>query len=67
MLLPMVRFDNDAQCFKVQGDDDTDGLVASMDRPLSLTFQLTRNCNFAASTAQSLPASVRAPCRKYWR
>lgn len=46
MLLPMVRFDNDAQCFKVQGDDDTDGLVASMDRPLSLTFQLTRNCNF---------------------
>jgi MoaA/NifB/PqqE/SkfB family radical SAM enzyme len=46
MLLPTVRFDNEAQCFKVTDDEQTGALVGSMDRPLSLTFQLTRNCNF---------------------
>jgi len=46
MLLPTVRFDDQAQCFKATEDEQTDALISSMDRPLSLTFQLTRNCNF---------------------
>src|SRR5215472_6960548 len=46
MLLPSVHFDDQAQCFKVGDDEQSDALVAEMDRPLSLTFQLTRNCNF---------------------
>lgn len=46
MLLPTVHFDDQAQCFTVSDDEQTDALIAKMDRPLSLTFQLTRNCNF---------------------
>lgn len=46
MLLPSVQFDDEAQCFKVGEEETTQTLVASMDKPLSLTFQLTRNCNF---------------------
>jgi MoaA/NifB/PqqE/SkfB family radical SAM enzyme len=46
MLLPTVTFDDQAQCFKVGEGEQTDTLIAAMDRPLSLTFQLTRNCNF---------------------
>jgi MoaA/NifB/PqqE/SkfB family radical SAM enzyme len=46
MLLPTLHFDDESQCFKAGDDQATASLVASMDRPLSLTFQLTRNCNF---------------------
>jgi MoaA/NifB/PqqE/SkfB family radical SAM enzyme len=46
MLLPTVRFDDGEQRFTADDAEATDGLVAAMDRPLSLTFQLTRNCNF---------------------
>jgi Radical SAM superfamily len=46
MLLPTVQFDDEAQCFKADGQEATDALLAEMDLPLSATFQLTRNCNF---------------------
>lgn len=46
MLLPAVQFDEQAQCFKASNEEQTHTLIAEMDRPLSLTFQLTRNCNF---------------------
>lgn len=46
MLLPQVTFDDDEQCFKATHDEPSTGLVASMNIPLSATFQLTRNCNF---------------------
>lgn len=46
MLLPNVSFDDQAQCFRVSTEEPTETLIADMDLPLSLTFQLTRNCNF---------------------
>lgn len=45
MLTDVVQFDDDRQIF-VTDDLTTDELVSRMDIPLSLTFQLTRNCNF---------------------
>ncbi|TAK27030.1 MAG: radical SAM protein [Myxococcaceae bacterium] len=44
MLLPEVRFDHGEQRFA--GGGDVDAMVASMEIPLSLTFQLTRACNY---------------------
>jgi MoaA/NifB/PqqE/SkfB family radical SAM enzyme len=47
MLLPTVEFNDTDQCFQLPGDAvPTDALVKQMPIPLSLTFQLTRNCNF---------------------
>jgi len=40
-----MRFDDDRQIFAA-GDTTTDDLLSGMEIPLSLTFQLTRNCNF---------------------
>lgn len=45
MLTDVVRFDDDRQIF-ITDDLPTDQHVSRMDIPLSLTFQLTRNCNF---------------------
>jgi MoaA/NifB/PqqE/SkfB family radical SAM enzyme len=45
MLTTAVVFDDDRQIFTA-GDTSTDDLLGEMDIPLSLTFQLTRNCNF---------------------
>ncbi|RZS44418.1 MoaA/NifB/PqqE/SkfB family radical SAM enzyme [Herbihabitans rhizosphaerae] len=45
MLTDVVRFDDDRQIFTTD-DITTDELVSRMEIPLSLTFQLTRNCNF---------------------
>jgi MoaA/NifB/PqqE/SkfB family radical SAM enzyme len=47
MLLPTVHFNDEDQCFQVQEAESTEDLVRRMDVPLSLTFQLTRNCNFS--------------------
>lgn len=46
-LLPTVAFDDDTQAYRGDDRDDTAALVATMDRPLSATFQLTRSCNFS--------------------
>jgi MoaA/NifB/PqqE/SkfB family radical SAM enzyme len=46
MLLPTVQFDDHAQCFKTDDGQATAALVKAMSIPLSVTFQLTRNCNF---------------------
>ena len=48
-------FDADAQCFKAPGLEKTATLVAQMDRPLSLTFQLTRDCNFSCTYCSEPP------------
>src|SRR5256885_4869241 len=45
MLSDVVTFDDDRQIFTA-GDTSTDALLSEMVIPLSLTFQLTRNCNF---------------------
>lgn len=45
--LPQLVFDSHAQCFTAPGGHQTTELVAQMDRPLSVTFQLTRDCNFS--------------------
>jgi MoaA/NifB/PqqE/SkfB family radical SAM enzyme len=45
MLVDEVTFDDERQIFTSDGMS-TKELVARMDIPLSLTFQLTRNCNF---------------------
>jgi MoaA/NifB/PqqE/SkfB family radical SAM enzyme len=45
MLSQAVTFDDDRQIFTA-GDTGTGDLLNEMDIPLSLTFQLTRNCNF---------------------
>lgn len=44
MLLPQVVFDHSEQHFV--GPPDVDAMVPAMDLPLSLTFQLTRACNY---------------------
>jgi MoaA/NifB/PqqE/SkfB family radical SAM enzyme len=46
MLPPTVQFDDHAQCFRAEGGEDTTALLEEMSIPLSVTFQLTRNCNF---------------------
>jgi MoaA/NifB/PqqE/SkfB family radical SAM enzyme len=46
MLLPSVQFNDADQRFHASGEAATAALVAQMPIPLSLTFQLTRNCNF---------------------
>lgn len=45
MLLPTLSFNDQTQRFENMNHEDTSSLVAQMDKPLSLTFQLTRNCN----------------------
>jgi MoaA/NifB/PqqE/SkfB family radical SAM enzyme len=45
LVLPGLTFDDEKQCFQAE-PSPTEELLAQMDRPLSLTFQLTRNCNF---------------------
>ncbi|SEG91748.1 Radical SAM superfamily enzyme, MoaA/NifB/PqqE/SkfB family [Thermomonospora echinospora] len=62
MLLPTVQFDDEAQCFTSTDNVKTEQLVAAMDRPLSLTFQLTRNCNFRCVYCSEPPGiRTRAP------
>src|SRR6266567_1562363 len=46
VLLPDLHFDHPAQHFSTQSPMPPTELIASMNRPLSLTFQLTRGCNF---------------------
>ncbi|HEU5157834.1 MAG TPA: radical SAM protein [Streptosporangiaceae bacterium] len=46
MLLPTVHFDEQTQCFKAAGGEETFLLIEKMSMPLSVTLQLTRNCNF---------------------
>ncbi|TDD75064.1 radical SAM protein [Actinomadura rubrisoli] len=53
--LPTLVFDPEAQCFKAPGGERTDALVDQMDRPLSLTFQLTRDCNFSCAYCSEPP------------
>lgn len=57
--LPELTFDPEAQCFKALGGETTGDLVSRMDRPLSLTFQLTRDCNFSC-TYCSEPPGIRS-------
>jgi sulfatase maturation enzyme AslB (radical SAM superfamily) len=53
--LPQLVFDPHAQCFKAPGLEETAMLVEQMDRPLSLTFQLTRDCNFSCTYCSEPP------------
>jgi MoaA/NifB/PqqE/SkfB family radical SAM enzyme len=53
--LPQLAFDADAQCFRAPGREKTATLVEQMDRPLSLTFQLTRDCNFSCTYCSEPP------------
>ncbi len=46
MLLPNVRFNDTEQHFEIVEDASLQTMVDGMDLPLSLTFQLTRACNF---------------------
>lgn len=46
MLLPNVRFNHSEQHFESTDEQSVETLVQSMNKPLSLTFQLTRNCNY---------------------
>jgi len=46
MLLPTVKFNHEEQHFEATDSQDISSLVQSMHKPLSLTFQLTRNCNY---------------------
>jgi MoaA/NifB/PqqE/SkfB family radical SAM enzyme len=46
MLLPSIRFNHDEQHFESTDEQSVETLVQSMNKPLSLTFQLTRNCNY---------------------
>jgi MoaA/NifB/PqqE/SkfB family radical SAM enzyme len=50
-----VVFDDDAQCFKAPGGETTTELIKQMDRPLSLTYQLTRDCNFSCMYCSEPP------------
>lgn len=45
MLLPTLTFSEKNQCFENEFNEETQELVNQMYKPLSLTFQLTRNCN----------------------
>lgn len=45
MLLPTLQFNDQTQRFENDLEESTSELVQSMSIPLSLTFQLTRNCN----------------------
>lgn len=45
MLLPTLTFNDITQRFENSLSQDVGDLVSQMDIPLSLTFQLTRNCN----------------------
>ncbi|UPT68023.1 MAG: radical SAM protein [Sphingobacteriales bacterium JAD_PAG50586_3] len=45
-LLPTLKFNDEHQHFEDTENKSVDELVSSMHIPLSLTFQLTRNCNF---------------------
>jgi MoaA/NifB/PqqE/SkfB family radical SAM enzyme len=53
--LPRLVFDSEAQCFQAPGGEKTAELVEQMDRPLSLTFQLTRDCNFSCTYCSEPP------------
>ena len=46
LLLPSVHFNNELQHFEDKGNNSITEMVESMSLPLSLTFQLTRTCNF---------------------
>lgn len=62
MLLPSLVFNDKDQHFEHKGTEDIDALVASMNLPLSLTFQLTRGCNLRCIYC-SEPPGIRT--RKY--
>ncbi|QXJ25785.1 radical SAM protein [Actinomadura graeca] len=53
--LPSLVFDAGRQCFTAPGGEETTDLVERMDRPLSVTFQLTRECNFSCSYCSEPP------------
>lgn len=46
MLLPSLQFDHSAQHFQANASENYADLLPGLDRPLSVTFQLTRGCNF---------------------
>lgn len=60
--LPELVFSSQAQCFTAPGGEPTADLVARMDRPLSVTFQLTRDCNFSCTYCSEPPGiGTRSP------
>jgi sulfatase maturation enzyme AslB (radical SAM superfamily) len=66
MLLPTLSFNDQTQRFENKLDEDTLSLIEQMDKPLSLTFQLTRNCNLRCVYCSELPgiASIKLEMMK---
>jgi len=54
-LLPDVHFDPDDQCYKTDDTLVVDDLIATMNMPLSATYQLTRDCNLRCAYCSEPP------------
>lgn len=62
MFLPNLVFNDAEQHYQTTDDTSVEAMIASMHMPLSLTFQLTRGCNFRCIYC-SEPPGIRS--RKY--